>query len=272
VSFKKQKTRYSCGAASLKYALTFLGQTVGEKEILKASRTTTRGIDETGIIRAARRYGCVAVERSFRSFPVAYRHLIRYVQSGQPCILCVDSWKHWVTAAGGSRKGLALFDPGSPKVAVLLQSSRLRTRWRFLDRERGKEHYYFLAVRPVNGARKAPRVTAGIDKEIVRSLRRNDELRQNWNQYLLDLTDMFGDCLSRTHAGVPAWQFIRRNAELLADLVCFWDGGLPKTFYRREIDHLIAVARAHGFRINPRKEKEVLISLACVLSHQTPAV
>jgi hypothetical protein len=272
VSFKKQKTRYSCGAASPKYALTFLGQTVGEKELLKASGTTARGIDENGIVRAARRYGCVAVMRSFRSFPVAYRHLIRYVQSGQPSILCVDNWKHWVTAAGGSRRGIALFDPGSPRVAVLLQSSRLRTRWRFLEKESGKEHYFFIAVRPVKGVRSRPRVTAGIDSEMVHSLRHNEELRQGWNQYLQDLTDIFGVRLPRSPASVPAWQYLRRNADLLAELVCFWDGGLPKTFYRREIDHLIAVARAHGFRINPKKEKEVLVSLACILSHQTPAV
>ncbi len=271
MAFRRQRTSYSCGAASLRYALTFLGQTVDEKDLVRVSRTTPRGIDEEGIARAARRFGCVAVMRSFRSFTVAYRHLMRYVQSGQPCILCVDGWKHWVTVAGASREGVALFDPGKSGVASLVRKDRLRSRWKHLDGDEERETYFFVAIRPRNGLRRSPRVIGGMKKEMVKELQRKDELRQGWNQYLQDLSDIFSGRSARASASTPAWQFIRRHTEILVELVSFWDGALPKTFYRKELQNLISVSRVHGFRVKPEEEKSVLISLACILSHQTPA-
>jgi len=272
VSFRKQRTNYSCGAASLRYALTFLGTPFEEGDLMRWSKTTKRGTDEDGIARAARRSGCVAVMRTFRSFPVAFRHLMRYVQSGQPCILCVDGWKHWVTVAGASRKGVVLFDPGRQGVATLVQTARLKNRWRHIDNpEDGREAYFFIALRPSEGGRRSPRVVGGMKKEIVMELRKRDELRQGWNQYLQDLSDIF-DCRKvRSPSTLPAWRFIRRHMETLVELVSFWDGALPKTFYRKELQNLASVARVHGFRLHPEEEKSALISLACILSHQTPA-
>ena len=229
--FKRQAVKYSCGTTSLQYALTFLGTTVDEKDLRKAARTTTLGTDEQGIARAAQRYGHVAVMRTFRSFRIAYRHLMRYVQSGQPCILCVDNWKHWLTVAGASRKGAAAFDPGRPGVASLVTTTRLRNRWRYVPGEEDdKPYFFFIAIRPGNGGRRAPRVARGINRETVQELRKRDELRQGWNQYLQDLTDVFSDMNRRPSGTVPAWTFMRRNSELLVELVSFWDGSLPKNF------------------------------------------
>ena len=197
---------------------------------------------------------------------------MRYVQSGQPCILCVDGWKHWVTVAGASRSGVALFDPGRPGVAALLTKSRLRTRWKHVDEDMGGDPYFFfIAIRPRNGGRRVPHVAKGIHREMVRQLRRSEELRQGWNQYLQDLKDIFEGPSRRVNGTVPAWRFIRRHSDLLVELVSFWDGALPKNFYRRELQNLAEVSRAHGFRVHPEDEKKVLISLACILSHQTPA-
>jgi hypothetical protein len=271
MAFSKQKTKYSCGAASLRYALTFLGLTTDEGTLRTATRTTAKGTDEDGIARAARRYGCVAVMRSFRTFPVAYRHLMRYVQSGQPCVLCVDKWKHWVTAAGASREGVAIFDPGSKSVAGLIGKNRLRSRWRFVDEESEGEYYFFVAIRHRRGARRSPRVNGGMNREMIQELRRRDELRQGWNQYFQDLADIFGDGRRQTTCNAPAWRFMRQHTGQLVELVSFWDGALPKTFYRKELQNLIAVARTHGFTVRPEDEKSALISLACILSHQTPA-
>ena len=38
MAFTQQDKDYSCGAAALKYALTFLGKNVGEQELRRASR------------------------------------------------------------------------------------------------------------------------------------------------------------------------------------------------------------------------------------------
>ena len=39
------------------------------------------------------------------------------------------------------------------------------------------------------------------------------------------------------------------------ELVSFWDGSLPKNFYRKELQNLVAVSRAHEFRVHPRRRK-----------------
>lgn len=272
MSFKRQRNKSSCGPASLRYACTFLGITADEDEIGRAAGITRYGVDENGIARAAKRYGCAAVMRMFRSFPVAFRHLMRYVQSGQPCILCVDSWKHWVTVAGASGSSVALFDPGSKGVAALIDKKRLRRRWRHCVGSEEDAYYFFVAVRPRNGSRRSPRMAGGLSKSTLHELRKRDELRQGWNQYLQDLSDIFDGSARTSAESVPAWRFIRRNTELLVELVSFWDGALPKNFYRKELRNLEAVARAHGFQVKPANEKSVLISLSCILSHQTPAV
>lgn len=268
MAFQKQDKIYSCGAASLRYALTFLGKTVEEKDLRKASRTTFwRGTDESGIAKAARRYGCEAVMRNFRSFRTAFRALIRYAQNGQPCILCVDKWMHWVAVAGANRNGIALFDPQSADVAALVKPSTLRRRWAHFkqDDEAVDPHFFFIAIRP-RVQQCHPKGV--VDNELVKGLRSRLELREDWDRYLQDLVDIFGLRPSRAEDSYPAWRLITRNAEFLADTVHSWDGEVPRRFYRTELRNLTLVSRAYRLRVRPRDEKHALVSLACVLNRQ----
>src|SRR5512133_1355979 len=150
MAFRQQDKDYSCGAAALRYALTFLGRSVAEKDLRRASQTTFWGTDEGGIVKAARHHGCEAVIRNYRHFPAAFRSLIRYVQNGQPCILCVDDWMHWVAVAGANRDGVALFDPKALAVAALITPVALRRRWAHFRAAGGEEdpHFFFIAIRP----------------------------------------------------------------------------------------------------------------------------
>jgi hypothetical protein len=268
MAFEKQSTEYSCGAASLRYALTFLGKTVEERDLRKASQTTFwHGTDESGIAKAARRYGCEVVMRNYRRFPTAMRSLIRYAQSGQPCILCVDNWMHWVAVAGANRNGVALFDPKAAEVAALVKPDSLRRRWAHFRSgdEEADPHYFFIAIRP-RVRRHHPKGVA--DNELVHDLRRREDLREGWDRYLQDLIDIFGRRASRAEDSYPAWRFIARNAKFLTQMVSFWDGDAPQRFYRTELRNLSLVCRAYDFTMRPREEKRALVSLACILNRQ----
>lgn len=267
MAFEQQDKEYSCGAAALRYALTFLGRTVDEKELRKASQTTSWGTDESGIAKAARRFGCEVVMRNYRRYPAAFRSLIRYVQSGQPCILCVDQWMHWVAVAGASRSGVALFDPKALEVARLVKPESLRRRWAHLKQESGEAdpHFFFIAVR----RRVRVRHPKGVaDNDIVLRLRKREDLREGWDRYLRDLLTIFEPARERIEESSPAWRFITRHAPLLVETVMTWDGEMPRRFYRTELHNLTIVARAYGLRMRTRDEKRSLVSLACILNRE----
>jgi len=269
MAFEQQDKEYSCGAAALRYALTFLGKTVQEKDVRKASETTFWGTDEDGIVKAARRYGCETVMRNYRHFPAAFRSLIRYVQSGQPCILCVDDWMHWVAVAGANRNGVALFDPKSLEVAALIKPESLRARWAHVEHENGSgradPHFFFIAVRPRVRSR---HVRGVVDNDVILGLRRREDLREGWDRYLRDLSAIFGRDRGRKDDSYPAWRFLARNGPLLVETVASWDGNVPRRFYRTELRNLSIVARAYGLRIRPRDENSALVSLACILNRE----
>jgi hypothetical protein len=251
MAFEQQHTDYSCGAAALRYALAFLGKSVGEKDLRTASRTTFWGTDEAGIVKAARRYGCEAVVRNYRRFSAAFRSLMRYAQNGQPCILCVDKWMHWVAVAGANRNGVALFDPGALEVAAFVRPQALRRRWAHVKTEDGEAdpHFFFIALRP-RVRHQHPRGVA--DTDLVLRLRRREELREGWDRYVADLLALFGRRPPRSDDALLAWRFIARAAPLLVDTVASWDGEAPKRFYRTELRNLSLVARAYGLALRPK--------------------
>ncbi len=205
--------------------------------------------------------------RNYRHFPAAFRSLTRYVQNGQPCILCVDAWMHWVAVAGANRNGVALFDPQALEVAALVKPASLRRRWAHFKHGDGEEdpHYFFIAVR-LRVRRLHPRGV--VDSDVVRNLRRREELRDGWYRYLVNLLTIFGRRPSRAPDSYPAGRFISRNAPLLVETVFTWDGDVPKKFYRTEIRNLATVARAYRMRTRPRDEKRSLVGLACILARE----
>jgi hypothetical protein len=267
MAFEQQDKEYSCGAAALRYALTFLGKTVEERDVRRASQTTFWGTDEGGIAKAARRYGCEVVMRNYRRFPAAFQSLIRYVQSGQPCVLCVDKWMHWVAVAGANRNGVALFDPKSLEVAALVKPQTLRRRWAHRKPERGAEapHFFFIAVRPRVRQRHPKGV---VDTDVIRGLRRREDLRGGWDRYLRDLLSVFDRDGGRGDESAPAWRFLARSTDLLVEQVSAWDGEAPKRFYRTELRNMSVVARAYGLRLRPGEERRALVALTCILNRE----
>lgn len=263
MSFERQSKEYSCGAASLRYALTFLGKAVDEADLLKLSQTSRNGTDEAGIAKAAARYGCEAVMRNYRRFSAAFKSLVGYVQKGQPCILCVKSWMHWVVVAGANNNGVAIFDPYSTEVAALIKPETLYHRWKHFKGGEEDPHFFFIAIRP-RARRLCPKGVA--DNELVRALCGSRDLREEWDRYLRDLMNIFNKRHARAKDCYPAWQLISRNTEKIIEAVSLRNKEASRRLCRKELKNLILVCKTYDFTTRPREEKRILKSLACVLS------
>jgi hypothetical protein len=100
-----------CGPCSLSACLFVLGTTATQRQLAKAAgrpmRVFAHGIDEQGLRRAASAYGVVSdfllVEerRQGRSFATRLR---RHLTAGNPAIMLVRHFEHWVAVIGYLRR------------------------------------------------------------------------------------------------------------------------------------------------------------------------
>ena len=82
-----QDTGYSCGASSLKMALSALGVEATEQEIMRIAGTTTAGTTHDGMIRAANRFGVSAWFKSFSD--TNWDQICAHIKNGGEVVLHV---------------------------------------------------------------------------------------------------------------------------------------------------------------------------------------
>lgn len=111
-----QTTKYSCGPASIANALKCLGKKVQEKNIIKLSNTTKKlGTDEHGIIKAITELGYNNNSFTTTNNNIAWNWIKKELYNGNPVILCVYNWSHWITAIGIMGDLIILIDPARTK-------------------------------------------------------------------------------------------------------------------------------------------------------------
>lgn len=106
-----QPNSWQCGPFALKHALLALGIFSHEDELARlAGSSETRGTNERQLKRAARLCGAqLLVERHHD--PGAARGTLRTrLAGGQPVLLCLDQWEHWVTAVAADGSEVVVFD------------------------------------------------------------------------------------------------------------------------------------------------------------------
>ena len=98
---KFQQRPYWCGPASIQNALRALGCRVGQERIAKiAGSTKEDGTDEVGIQQAIKSLGYNHNELCTDVWNQAKSWLDDAVVAGNPVLLCVESWQHWVCVIG----------------------------------------------------------------------------------------------------------------------------------------------------------------------------
>jgi ABC-type bacteriocin/lantibiotic exporter with double-glycine peptidase domain len=132
---KFQSKPYSCGSASIRNALLALGIRKNEKTIMKLANTNDRGTTEENIISAIQQLGFNPIKHEQQTFKRAWLWLHNRVRNGNPVILAVNNWGHWMIAfalLGNDR--IVVFDSdkatSGKENGVLVWSKRqLKKKW-----------------------------------------------------------------------------------------------------------------------------------------------
>lgn len=144
-----QQQTWSCGPAALRNALRTLGKNVSEAQVRKVCGTDQTGTDEVGLMAGARELGFVAVPNHTRDVHTAWAFVRSNVLDGRPCILCMDSWGHWVTVIGIVGERVILIDPARTTKNMQengvhpLRCRDLQRRWK---NPREEEPFYAIAI------------------------------------------------------------------------------------------------------------------------------
>ena len=148
-----QERGYSCGPAALRAALYILGHNITEASLRKLAGTTPDGTDEKGIIRAVTTFGHKTREHNSDSLKRSWGWLKNTVSRGNPVLLCVDGWSHWVAVIGRIGGKILVFDPDSSpgrkkrySGLEVYNEQDLGLRWRYTDGETGKSSYYAITI------------------------------------------------------------------------------------------------------------------------------
>lgn len=144
-----QEHPWSCGPSALVNAARALGKRISEKRVRSLAGCTEAGTDESGLIHAARGLGLTATPHHSADSATAWAFVRSNVLEGRPCLICVDSWGHWVTVVGIVGDRVIVADPANTKVNKAENGVELFTRPQLLKRWRcpnEAEPFYALAV------------------------------------------------------------------------------------------------------------------------------
>lgn len=126
-----------------------MGRRIAEGRIRKLAGTTRDGTDEHGLIAAARSLGFTAVSHWSADQTAAWAFIRANVLDGRPCLVCIDSWGHWVTVIGIVGDHVIVTDPANTKKNAeengthSLSRRDLLKRWRCQSES---EPFYAIAV------------------------------------------------------------------------------------------------------------------------------
>ena len=242
----EQERSYSCGAASLKYALCLLGFSPREADLRRLAKTSWRGTQTKHLVRAAQRLGVNAKVRHFLEdeWQPARAWLFDELRAGHAVILDVDGFEHYVTAADVVDDRVAVLDPeGGPMDGsayarlVLCGDARLR-RWWLSGDEQG-EPDAFRAIALWGGAR-GPRLRFS-----AAAIRRYNGGRP-WilDEYLIDVVEMAKAAAASPGDLRPLAELVREAAWLPKRTVHWADGRAPDVMMAKAHLEDIALAAA----------------------------
>lgn len=139
-----------CGPTAISNALLAVGQKVSQKRAGKLCGTTDEGTDEHQLMMGLDLLGVTYEVLKENARKVARAGLDRTLLQGQPALLCVDDWGHWVTVIApplGAR--YPYVDPVSGDIK-LIHWRTLERRWAAsarLQTELLDTTYYLISIR-----------------------------------------------------------------------------------------------------------------------------
>lgn len=151
---KYQERPSWCGVAALQNCAKVYDLALDQKRLAHIAGTTYEdGTPPEGIVKAAKTFGLSCVEFETDSRFMAAQWLDARKYSGEPAILCVDTWDHWVALIGGCGDKYCVVDSTNEdwnydENGVHLYSLQdILCRWCNEDETRG---YYGLCIKREN--------------------------------------------------------------------------------------------------------------------------
>jgi hypothetical protein len=140
-----QSNKSSCGAASLHNALSALGISRSEDELIKlCKQTASGGTTVQGLLGAMRSIpGVLGEPTKWRNDSDAIVGVWYQVsERGRPVIMCVDNWDHWVVCTGHLGPRFGVVDSADNALVIYYDGAGLVKRWRHKD----KRGFYGIVV------------------------------------------------------------------------------------------------------------------------------
>ena len=132
---RRQKTRHDCGPTCFSNLLNLLGFNVSINRANRACNLALDGTDTNDLIRAFKRYGFTAKEKTHHSEQRAIDWLIKTTKNGTPVVVAVDSDTHWSLVLLAGQDYVQSFDP-SEDFPTLETMGDFMTRWGFYSETR----------------------------------------------------------------------------------------------------------------------------------------
>lgn len=123
-----QPNNWSCGPTSLRHCLLARGRDIDVAKLAKWAGSTRTGTDDDQLIAAALRAGHDLKPMTRRSSGTAKRLIVSRLKKGNPLILCVERWSHWIVVLHHGTRGFLVLDSSRPGPVIRLLS------WRRLER------------------------------------------------------------------------------------------------------------------------------------------
>lgn len=142
---KYQQRPSSCGAAALGNALEAIGISKTQDELEKLSGTTNKGTSANGLLKALRLLGIPRLVMHTRDSRRLLQYTFRQIKNlGNPFILSVDNWKHWVAFVGFLGTKYIIIDSAKEDLVLFLTYDELQAR----VRPEGKRWSYAIELYP----------------------------------------------------------------------------------------------------------------------------
>lgn len=263
MSFYPQPNKYFCGPFALKYALVMLGVFKDENEIAKyAGSTWWAGTDEIGLAKAAEKYNCRMEYFRTDNACEAVEMLNGKLSAGQPCILSVNNWGHWLTVLGYEDDSYITVDSGQHRVISILPENKLIKRWRYFEKG-SPESYDGYAVIPEFNVVSTAVFT--LEKARLLMYKRNQSLAKNWDSYFNDIISICRPRRPQNGAYIPVSEFFRRYSEMIIQCVVFWHGSLRHKELEKVMEHFQFIAEVYDLVVYCEDEKKSIADFTSVL-------
>jgi len=265
MSFYPQPDYYKCGPFALKYSLVMLGILKNENEIAEIAGTTWwYGTDEIGLARAAKKYKC-----SFKHFhssneKEALDKLINYLNLGNPCLLCVKNWEHWVSAINYENGKFVIVDSGQAKVFQIYSAKALIKFWKYYDAINHSISFDGYALIP----KFKPDFKANftVSRAKLLRLKRNEELAKNWDKYFENIIYICKRMSKKNENYLFLKDFIKKYKKLIVFQVSYWKGDISQHELEKIFKNLCFVGDAYNLVVYEKDIKKAIVDFAVLLT------